>query len=147
MIIVDRPPNFEQIKIAFPKSDGGNVIFAYAGDIYCPSGAAIPPALIAHEEVHLARQKMMEPCSGSATQWSGPDLWWQYYLEDSEFRYQEELLAHVAEFKVQRTTNDRNFGARLLTATALRLVASLYDYQPPRTLQQALKDLRQEIAK
>ena len=51
----------------------------------------------------------------------------------------------VAEFKAQRVT-DRNFVARLLLATALRLVAPLYNYQPPRTLQQAIKDLRREIS-
>jgi hypothetical protein len=134
VIIVDRPPNFEQIKAAFPKADGEGVLFAYDGNIYSPSGKTIPPALIAHEQVHLDRQKA----------WS-PDSWWASYLHDSDFRYVEELLAHAAEFKVQRQAKDRNFGARLLMATALRLVAPLYNYAPPVTLQQALKDLQREI--
>jgi hypothetical protein len=67
-------------------------------------------------------------------------------LRDAEFRYQEELLAHVAEFKMLRH-EDRNHGAALLMRTAMRLVAPLYNYQPPRTLQQALKDLQKEITK
>lgn len=146
MIITARPPIFEQIQAAFPKSVNPGVMFAYDGNIYNPSGIVIPPALIAHEQVHLDRQKALDPHPGSTTQWSGADLWWQRYLEDCEFRYNEELLAHVAEFKTQRVTSDRNFGARLLTHIALRLVAPLYNYQPPRSLQEAMKDLRRDIA-
>ena len=137
MIIHDRPPNFELIRAAFPKAEGDSVIFAYDGNIYNPSGKIIPPALIAHEEVHLRRQHQPG---------AGPDFWWKRYIEDSEFRYIEELHAHVAEFKMQRCS-DRNFVARLMIATALRLVAPLYNYVPPVSLQQAMKDLRQEIAK
>lgn len=147
MIIVDRPPNFELIQAAFPKADGEGVMFAYDGNIYNPSGKIIPPALIAHEEVHLQRQKALGPDPGTTTQWSGADLWWDNYLHYSEFRYTEELLAHVAEFKMQKVTKDRNFGAALLMRTAMRLVAPLYNYQPPVSLQQAMKDLRQEIGK
>lgn len=134
MIIVARPPNFERIQAAFPKSVNPGVIFAYDGDIYNPAGNEIPPALIAHEEIHLMNQKHV-----------GANYWWGKYLTDSEFRYTEELLAHVAEFKAQLFTKDRNYGAGLLMHTALRLIAPLYNYTPPRTLQQALKDLRQEI--
>lgn len=133
MIIVGRPPNFDRILAAFPDADKPGVIFAH-GDIYNPSGNVIPPALIAHEEVHLNRQRN-----------GGPTKWWESYLADSEFRYNEELLAHVAEFKMQRVTKDRNFGAGLLMRTAMRLTAPLYNYQPPRTLQQAMKDLRSQI--
>jgi hypothetical protein len=146
VIIIERPPNFEQIKVAFPRVDGAGILFAYDGNIYNPSGAVIPPALIAHENVHLERQKALGPRPGSTTQWSGADLWWQRYLEDSEFRYTEELLAHAAEFKMQRHATDRNFGAALLMRTAMRLVAPLYNYDPPRSLQEALKDLQREIA-
>jgi hypothetical protein len=134
VIINERPPNFEQIKAAFPRAGNPGVLFAYGDRIYNPSGIVVPPALIAHEEVHLNRQRD-----------AGPTTWWDQYLTDNGFRYNEELLAHAAEFKAQRVT-DRNFVARLLLATALRLVAPLYNYQPPRTLQQAMNDLRREIS-
>ena len=135
MIIHDRPPNFEQVHTAFPKADGPGVLFAYYPNIHNPSGIVVPPALVAHEEVHLHRQRD-----------AGPIRWWDQYLTDTEFRYNEELLAHAAEFKAQRA-GDRNASARLLTATALRLIAPLYAYDPPRTLQEAIRDLRREIAK
>jgi len=136
MIIIDRPPNFEQIQAAFPKAVNPGVLFAYDGNIYNPSGIAVPPALVAHESMHLERQVKF-----------GAQRWWDHYLVNPEFRYHEELLAHAAEFRVQRARGDRNLGARLLLSTALRLVAPLYNYQPPVTLQQALEDLREEIGK
>ncbi len=136
MIVIGYPPNFEQIKAVFPKAQGSGILFAHDACIYNPSGIVVPPALIAHEEVHLNRQR-----DGGSTRW------WELYLTDNEFRYNEELLAHVAEFKALRAGNDRNFVARMLLSTALRLVAPLYNYTPPRSLQQAMRDLRQEIAK
>lgn len=135
MIIVSRPPNFELIHKHFPGADGDGVLFAYDGNIYNPSGRAIPPALVDHETVHLLRQGK-----------GGADGWWHKYIHDSEFRYNEELLAHVAELRAQRA-GDRNFIAGLMMRTALRLTAPLYNYLPPRTMQQALKDLRRELAK
>lgn len=136
MIITARPPNFEQVLKSFPNAGNPGVIFAYGGNIYNPSGNTIPPALLAHEEVHLNRQVM-----------HGGDGWWDLYLVDDEFRYYEEMLAHAAEFKALRVGNDRNAGAALLMRTAMRLTAKLYNYQPPRSLNQAIKDLRQEIGK
>lgn len=136
MIILSRPPNFEHIKAVFPKAEEHGVLFAYDGVIYNPSAIPVPQALIAHENVHLKRQAK-----------HGVDVWWDHYLRDYEFRYHEELLAHVVEFQSLRGGGDRNFGARLLLHTALRLVAPLYNYEPPRTVQQAMKDLRREITK
>jgi hypothetical protein len=146
VIIENRPPNFEQIHAVFPQADAPGVLFAYDGAVYNPSGYPVPPALMAHEEVHLTRQQALNPTPLAVTRWVGADLWWARYLEDSEFRYYEELLAHAAEFKMLRY-EDRNSGAALLMRTALRLTAPLYKYDPQPSLQQALKDLRREIAK
>jgi hypothetical protein len=133
MIITRRPPNFEAINAVFPNATNHGVIFAYDGDVYNPSGNPIPPALLAHEQVHLDRQA------------GGADAWWHSYMHDSEFRYNEELLAHVAEFKALKSSNDRNAGAALLMKTAMRLVAPLYNYVPTRTLQQAIRDLKDKL--
>lgn len=138
MIIVARPPNFDRIRQALPDADKPGVIFAYGDDIYNPSGGTIPPALLAHEAVHCERQRPVE-CVG-------PEAWWDLYLTDAEFRYHEELLAHVAEYiSFAQTVADRNGRARLLQRTAQRLTAPLYNYDPPRTLRQATRDLTQEL--
>ena len=133
MIKRERPPNFDRIVKVFPFAIRPGVIFAYGEHIFNPSGIDIPDALLQHEAVHQLRQP-------------DPEKWWELYLTDGEFRYHEELLAHATEYRAQlNLLDDRNRRAALLTSTARRLVAPLYNYQPPRTMQQALKDLKQEI--
>jgi hypothetical protein len=136
-IEIARPPNFEQILAAFPNADKPGVIFAFGDTIYNPSGIPIPAALLAHETVHCHRQ--CHPGKMS------PEIWWTLYIQDNHFRYSEELFAHVAEYKAQKHGLDGNHKAKLLMATAARLVAPLYNYQPPRSLKQAVFDLREEI--
>jgi hypothetical protein len=135
-MIMERPPNFDRILAAFPDADKPGVIFAWAPHVYNPSGAKIPRALLAHEEVHQVRQSNV----------GGPEKWWEKYIEDAEFRYVEELHAHVAEYRIQAILLvDRNLRARLLQSTAQRLIASLYNYQPPRSLGGAMRDLKREL--
>lgn len=135
MIVVpgERPPNFEKILRAFPGASGPGVIFAYGDKIYSPSGGVILRALLDHEAVHGRRQM------------GCPESWWEAYIGDHKFRYDEELYAHAAEFRAQAHGLDRNRKAKLLQSTAQRLIAPLYNYQPPRTLSVALRDLRQEL--
>lgn len=134
-IALTQPPMLDRILAVFPKASEPGVIFTFGGTIYNPSGINIPAALLAHEEVHGKRQH--------------PDgwlLWWEAYLTDPEFRYNEELHAHAAEFKVQlRHTPDRNDRAKLMMATAQRLLAPLYNYGIPKSLNQALCDMRWAI--
>lgn len=135
MIIVERPPNFDQILAAFPDADKPGVIFAFGEHIYNPSGKIIPAPLVAHEHVHCAHQ----------SQFVKPELWWDLYIDDHDFRYSEELAAHVAEFKAQLAGLDRNRKSKLLMATAARLVAPLYNYVPPRKLTAAMFDIQREL--
>lgn len=134
-ILIERPPNFDQILAAFPDADTFGVIFAFGEHIYSPRGGVIPPALLAHEHVHCDRQ----------SKYVKPELWWDLYITDTEFRYREELLAHVAEYKAQLAGLDRNHKSKLLMATAARLVAPLYNYRPPRSLNVAMFDIKREL--
>lgn len=134
-IITARPPNFEQILAAFPGAADDGVIFAYGEDVYVPSGFVVPIALLKHERVHQKRQQDN----------TMPDIWWGRYIADQKFRYAEELAAHAAEYRAQLSHLDRNQKAKLLQATATRLIAPLYKYEPARSLSQALYDLRWEL--
>lgn len=140
IIEIANPPNFEQILIAFPNANQHGVIFAYGNTIFNPSGVNIPPALLAHEEVHGKRQLRHLPNGASKTD---PVWWWEAYIADPEFRYTEELHAHAAEYTVQmRLIHDRNQRAKLAMSTAQRLLAPLYNYGVPKSLNQAITDLR-----
>jgi hypothetical protein len=134
MIKVEYPPNFNAIFAAFPDAAKPGVIFAYGEDVFAPGGDNIPIALLKHENVHQERQRKMTP-----------EKWWELYIADAEFRYREELLAHVAEFIHQAPRLDRNQRAKLLMSTAQRLTAPLYNYSDKHTLSAAMRDLRWEL--
>jgi hypothetical protein len=135
MIITERPPNFDRILAAFPDADKPGVLFAYGEHVYNPSDVQIPDALVVHEGVHQVRQLRITP-----------ERWWEMYITETEFRYNEELLAHVAEYRARANGfRDRNYLAMLLSVTAIRLIAPLYNYQPPRSLAEAMRDLRREL--
>ena len=53
-IIIDRPPNFEEILAVFPMASGRGVVFAYCDRIYNPDGVEISPSLFAHEQAKKA---------------------------------------------------------------------------------------------
>lgn len=132
-VVVGRPPNFSAILKAFPAASSDGVIFAWDDRIYSPSGITVPAYLMAHEREHGAQQRAV----------GGPAHWWQRYIEDQDFRYAQELAAHARELEHQVDgARNRNTIAVIAHRTAARLVAPLYAYEPPRTLQFALADLR-----
>lgn len=86
-IIKGRPPIFEEIVAALPGAAEPGVLFCWGDTIFTMGSLTIEPELVVHEAVHCERQ--------------GSDLvgWWRRYLEDTQFRLDEETPAHVAEFK------------------------------------------------
>jgi hypothetical protein len=130
-IIPTRPPNYDDILKVFPLASGQHVIFAYAPDIYSPSGPDLPRSLITHESVHIARQEAM-----------GVKEWWNQYLTDPAFRYEEELLAHRAEYQSLARYGTRAERRQALKLVAKKLAAPLYGRVV--TLERAMKDLRDD---
>jgi hypothetical protein len=118
LTVVDaRPPNFDKIVAVLPDAAQSGVMFAYDGKVYWPGGKGpLTRELNDHEAVHLERQKHQ-----------GLDSWWEQYLTDVNFRYNEELLAHRAEY---RTFCKRHINPikrhQFLRQIAKRLASSLY---------------------
>lgn len=83
------PPVYDRAAAKWPTIKGRPIIFAYAPYIYCTNRAKCGPEKVAHEAIHLARQTQ----NGMT-----PEAWWDRYLTDDDFRRQEEVLAHVAEY-------------------------------------------------
>lgn len=113
-IIFQPPPNYAEILAVFPHAARAGVFFCYGRAIWNPSGATISPSLMAHETVHADRQA------------SDPDGWWKKYLADEQFRFDEELPAHIAEFRLfeGKSRNERRF---MLRQISQRLSGRLYD--------------------
>lgn len=112
------PPNYRQIVRAFPQIRHKAVIFCYGDTIYNPHRTKIQHTLIEHERVHSGQQHH-------------PAAWWERYIDDRKFRLEQELPAHIAEYKAMATP-------RQLKAIAERLASSLYggliDYERAKEL-------------
>lgn len=115
MKIVDGyPPNFDKIAAAFPEAKRKGVMFSYGAVVYAPHGIRVPASLRRHEKVHSHRQAVI-----------GVEKWWDKYIVDKEFRFQEELLAHRAEYNWFRANRPEQ-RKRMLKMIAERLASELY---------------------
>lgn len=103
LVVIGYPPNYAAVKAAFSLRSGTGTIFAWGQTIFNPDRIIITPSLHAHEEVHSIRQLAM-----------GVEEWWDRYMVDTRFRFDEELLAHRAEFERCKD------GPPMLSATAQR---------------------------
>lgn len=120
------PPNFAAIAKAFPYVKGRQgIMYAWGDTIYNPSGVAVTPWVKDHEEVHGKRQcelglrGMPMDCNKAAA------IWWNLYLSEPDFRLEEELLAHQAEYLSYTKHNSGGYGSYLDTV-AHRLSSALY---------------------
>lgn len=128
-IVKANPPNFEQIAAVFPHvKTAEGVLYCYGDAIYNPSGAYVPPQLIAHEQVHSAQQ-------GAAV-----EMWWEEYLTLPTRRFEYELTAHQAEYAAfKKLVKNREERRTYLHAIAKRLSGPLYNEMI------SLEDAKREI--
>ncbi len=79
------PPNYDLIKLAV--NPPPEAIFCYGDTIYNFSGETIPEDTLLHESIHTKQQgKNIEG-------------WWNSWLNDKIFRYQQELEAYAAQYE------------------------------------------------
>lgn len=89
-----RPPNYAQIEKAFPAIKGQRgVVYTYGGIIFNPDGMPIDEPLGFHEATHSMQQEKL----GNGTK--GPEKWWNRYIRDPQFRYEQELEAYRNQFR------------------------------------------------
>lgn len=112
------PPNYATLKRAFNLDPSSGVIFSYGDRIFVPNlTRPLPPALREHEAVHGERQ-VAHP--------GGVEGWWIDYVRDLQFRIDEELPAHRAEYAWHKQNEGRGLRERALEKIALRLSGPLY---------------------
>lgn len=87
-IIIDYPPNYEQIKKVFKLHKG--IMFAYGNKIYNPDNGGVDKPLLEHEKIHLKQQG------------NNPKKWWDRYLTDNDFRLSQELEAYKRQYRVAK---------------------------------------------
>ncbi|MGB0817840.1 MAG: hypothetical protein ACPGQQ_02950 [Candidatus Puniceispirillaceae bacterium] len=133
-IIKAYPPNIDQIAEKFPMAKTNpTVIFSFGECLFVPSGKDLPQEILAHEMVHCIRQ-LEHP--------GGVSGWWKQYLSDDEFCYNEELLAHRAEYQsiIERHPS-RPLRRKALQHVAKKLSSALYGKMV--TLEKAKKALKE----
>lgn len=108
------PPNWPEIRAALKEAIRPGAIFCYGDTIYNPIGAKLSDALIAHEEVH-SRQQGEDPAG-----------WWRRYIEEPQFRFEQELEAHRAEYQVATRDTSRQVRRSVLKALSARLASPFY---------------------
>lgn len=115
-VIKARPPNWDAIVAAFPfvlRRHG--VMFCYGDTVFAPGGAVLDESVEAHEMVHSRRQG------------ADPARWWEMYIASPRFRLNEEIPAHVEEYRVIRSTVTERIRRRMyLRQIAQRLSGPLY---------------------
>ena len=117
MIVVNRPPNFDVIKTAFPIIEGKKgIVYTYGKVIYNPDNGVIDHPLMLHEATHSLQQDEM-----------GPEAWWEQYLNDPEFRLNQELDAYRNQYRrLCELEKDRNRRASYLFRIASDLSSAQY---------------------
>lgn len=114
-VVVGRPPNYAAIVAAFPSAARKTVIFCYGRTIFAPGGANLHRAIVDHEKIHSDRQLAR-----------GIESWWDQYLASAQFRLQEEIPAHKAEYETLQACGTRNQRRGALREIAHKLAAPLY---------------------
>ena len=126
-VVRDRPPLFDLIDKKF-NVRGRPVIFAWGSQIFAPSGSGdVPSHLKAHEAVHGGRQLLFGGQGSGMSDESRIRLWWMIYIENDDFRREEEKLAHIAEYRhLCEHAGGRNQRRRHLSIVATKLSSPLY---------------------
>jgi len=114
-IVNSYPPNYELINNCFRLQGRSGVIFTYGDTIYNPSGIEIAPDLIIHEETHQRQQAAL-----------GVDNWWELYLNNREFRLEQEIEAYRNQYAFAKSHYGRDQRRKLLDHIAKTLAGPLY---------------------
>lgn len=111
------PPNYEQIKRAFPVVDTYPAMFAFGEVLYAPHHEQIPEDILFHERIHTEQQKLFQ----------SPELWWNKYLMDKEFRLTQEVEAYAAQYLWIKKNVHSKAAREALVELASNLASPLYN--------------------
>lgn len=117
-VILENPPNIDDIKKVFTIND--TTVFTYGDIIYNPNNCPLDIPIRAHEELH------------SRQQGDDPEGWWRKYLDNVEFRMEQELAAYQVQFWMQcRIIKNRDVRALNLQKLAETFGGGMYGAMIP----------------
>lgn len=127
-IIKAYPPNFAELKQAFPIIAGKQgVLYSWGDRVYNPSGGVIPVQLLHHEATHYNQQVEMRHVGENLE--DVVKRWWEMYIHSMAFRILMEVPAHVAEYRMfMEHTKSPKARKRYLADISSRLSGPLYGH-------------------
>lgn len=93
-IVKGYPPIIDRIKESFTIRE--TTVFTWGDTVFIPSGNPLTDHVEKHEEVHEKQQA------------GDPAKWWDRYLADPGFRFDQELAAYRVQYKFFMKGKDRN---------------------------------------
>lgn len=131
IISTERPPCADAIQKKFGVNfDTDPIAMAYGEAVHVKAGT-LPDWLIDHEGTHLKQQKEI----------GGPEIWWERYLADDKFRFEQELEAYRAQYKwVVQNWKSQNKRFDMLRHCAETLSGPIYGNMIPFSL--AMQEIR-----
>lgn len=116
-MIIDQPPIiYKRLRKEFHVSWEDGVIITYFPHIYWRGGDQLPQEKVAHEKVHLRQQEKLTP-----------EVWWDRFFTDKEFRLQQEVEAYKSEIEyLRRMVPDRNKRFKMIQSIAKDLSGFIY---------------------
>lgn len=114
MIVVNAyPPNYQEIGDKFDLS--GTPVFTWGDTIYAPGvNFKLPEDLMVHEQTHEIQQG------------KDPGKWWDRFIQDASFRFDQELKAYQNQYKFFCKRHDRNKAFFFLDIIAEDLSGPMY---------------------
>lgn len=109
------PPNFHDIKRILPDNYADfRPVFCYGDTIYNPFELDIPPDVEFHEQVHSSQQGI------------NPESWYFKYLNDKNFRKEQELEAYARQYNFVKKHTNNKIAKECLNEVAGSFASPLY---------------------
>lgn len=117
-VSTEKPPIWEEASKAFNLDPGRATFFTYGDTIYNPANYPLSADLIRHEETHGEQQEHHPDVAA---------IWWKRYLQDPEFRLDQETEAYAEQYKFYcQQEKRRDMRARYLFEIAGHLSSPMY---------------------
>lgn len=107
------PLNYALLQATFPLRETN--LYPWGDTLYNPSGVEIPDDIMVHEEVHVTQQG------------DNPELWWNRYIIDKDFRLEQELEAYGTQLNWVKERYTNQAQKECLFEMAQNLI-SLYNF-------------------
>lgn len=118
-ISTEKPPIYDEADKVFNfVKEGFEPVFTYGDTLYNPFNITIPQDLMVHEQTHAKQHEYNTAVA---------HIWWIKYLEDPEFRLEQEVAAYASQYRfICATHKDRNIRNKYLRGMATLLSGPLY---------------------